>query len=135
MGFFVAAYMLLHAGGLLGPLECRVITGCAAVQASSWAKILGVPVPAWGVAGYSLLFVLGLVGLQPRFVDDRRVATALLGFAGFAFAFSAFLTGLEAVVIQAWCQWCVVSFVLSTLVAILALSEVPRLRRSRVDEE
>jgi uncharacterized membrane protein len=36
-------------------------------------------------------------------------------------AFTAYLTYLEAMVIHAWCRWCVVSAVIVTLIFVVAL--------------
>ena len=46
-----------------------------------------------------------------------------------AFAFSAYLTVLEAVVIHAWCRWCLVSAAIATLIFLCSLPEAARLRR------
>ncbi|MFW6201852.1 MAG: vitamin K epoxide reductase family protein [Gemmatimonadota bacterium] len=128
-GFFVATYLLFAKLGLTGPIVCGV-GDCGRVQASRWAEILGVPVAAWGVIGYGLLFATAMAGLRPAGIADRRIAAALVAFAAVAFGFSAYLTALEAFVIRAWCQWCVVSAGLAALIFLLALMELPRLTRS-----
>ena len=127
-GLFVAGYLLLTKLGLTGPVVCAV-GDCQTVQASPWAVFLGVPVPAWGVGGYALLFGTALAGVRPCAVADRRIAALLVGLSFVAFAFSAYLTALEAFVIHAWCQWCVISAVLATLIFVLSLAELPRLKR------
>lgn len=125
VGLLVASYMLLYKLGLIGALVCG--TGsCGAVQASSWAVFLGVPVPAWGVAGYALIFALALLGLQPRWAGDRRLGGAIFILAAMAFGFSAYLTGIEAFVLRAWCRWCVVSAIVATLIFICSLAELRR---------
>jgi uncharacterized membrane protein len=90
---------------------------------------VGVPVPLWGVAGYALIFALALLGLQPRFARSRLLALALFTAAGFGFAFSAYLTGVEAFLIRAWCRWCVGSAIVATLIFALALIELPGILR------
>jgi len=128
IGFFIAGYLLLHRMGLVGPLMCG-FGDCDTVQLSQWSVFLGIPVPAWGVGGYTALFVVSLLGLQPQFMAARWVSAALFGMAAFAFLFSAYLTALEAFVIRAWCQWCVVSAVLATGIFLFSLAELARLRR------
>jgi uncharacterized membrane protein len=69
----------------------------------------------------ALLGLIGYVGiLASTFVpaDAGRLLGALLGLG--AFGFSAYLTYLELFEIDAICQWCVGSAVVSTLIAILA---------------
>jgi uncharacterized membrane protein len=122
IGLFISSYMLLFKLGLIGTLACGA-GSCGVVQASSWAVFLGVPVPAWGVVGYALILAISLIGVQPRWAYDRRVGMVLFGLATTAFAFSVYLTAIEAFVLRAWCRWCVVSAVVATLIFICSLTE------------
>lgn len=125
VGLFISAYLLLHKLGAIGSLACG--TGsCDTVQASPWAVFLGVPVPAWGVAGYGLLLAVSLVGLQPGLWGSRAVGRVLMVLGASAFGFSAYLTAIEAFVIHAWCRWCVGSAVVATLIFIFTLGELIR---------
>lgn len=108
VGAFVAAYLTLYKIGIIGQLACR-IGSCTTVQSSRWATFLGLPVAAWGLGFYVTLFVVTLIGLQERFLDSRRISLFLVLASGIGTGFSAWLTYLEAFVIRAWCQWCVVS--------------------------
>lgn len=130
VGLLIAAYMSLYKLGVLGVLACGT-GGCEIVQNSPWAVFLGVPVPYLGFLGYALVLVVALLGLQPGFTHDRRVAAVLAAGALLAFAFSAYLTYLEAAVIHAWCQWCVGSAVVATAMLLFTIPEIPMLRRSR----
>jgi uncharacterized membrane protein len=127
IGFFVALYLWAHNAGLTGPIVCG-ISDCATVQTSPYARIGPIPVSAIGVAGYAALFALSLVGLQPNQRDSRMIAGLLLAGAAFGVAFSAYLTYLEAEVIRAWCQYCVASAIIITLVFFATLPEIARLR-------
>jgi uncharacterized membrane protein len=127
VGLLIAAYLTLFKLGYLGAIQCSV-GGCETVQASRWARFLGLPVAAWGVGAYLLLLALALLGVQPRFARERWVALALFGLSAVGVVFSAWLTYLEAFVIHAWCQWCVVSAVLITLIFLLS---IPGLRQAR----
>ena len=82
--------------------------------------------PAWGVAGYGLIFVISLAGLQPRWIGDRRLGMTLFGLATIAFVFSAYLTAIEAFVLRAWCRWCVASAIVATLIFVCSLTEFRR---------
>jgi uncharacterized membrane protein len=90
-----------------------------------------VPVSAIGVAGYVALLTLALVGLQPAHRDSRMIGGLLLAGATFGVGFSAYLTYLEAMVIRAWCQYCVASAIIITLTFIATLPEIARLRAGR----
>jgi uncharacterized membrane protein len=127
VGVLIATYMLLYKMGVIGTVACG--TGnCGVVQNSPWAVFLGLPVPAWGVAGYGIILAAALLGVQPGWVHDRRVGLALFAFASIAFGFSLYLTALEAFVIHAWCRWCIASAVVATIIFLLSLAELRRPR-------
>jgi uncharacterized membrane protein len=128
VGVLISSYMTAYKFGLLGSILCGT-GGCETVQNSPWSVFLGVPVPVIGLIGYGLLFAVALVGLQPRFEDDPRIALLLVGAGVTGAAFSGYLTYLEASVIHAWCRWCIVSAVLAGLILLFALPEFRRVRR------
>jgi uncharacterized membrane protein len=128
IGALISLYLTLHKLGVIGTLACG--TGsCEVVQTSKYAVFLGVPVPYWGIAGYAVLTTLGLISLQPRYIDSRAVRIALIVTATGAFAFSVYLSALEQFVIKAWCRWCIASAVVATLIFLCTLPEFRRLRR------
>lgn len=127
VGLLLSVYLSMYKLGYLGVIQCTV-GGCETVQNSAYAYFLGLPVAVWGVGGYTLLLVLALLGVQPRWVAERWLALALVAFSAGGLAFSAYLTYLEAAVIHAWCQWCVISAVLISLIFLLSL---PGLRYAR----
>lgn len=126
-GVLVSVYMTAYKLGLVGSLVCGA-GGCETVQNSPWAVFMGVPVPYIGLIGYGALFVIALLGIQPRLEDDRRIPLLLIAAAVTGAAFSAYLTYLEASVIHAWCRWCIVSAILAGLILVLALPEFRRVR-------
>lgn len=130
IGLFVALYLWAHNAGLTGPIVCG-IGDCATVQSSEYAYIGPVPVSAIGVMGYLALTALSLLGLRPAWRESAAVGGLLLAGASFGVAFSAWLTYLEAAVIDAWCQYCVASAIIITLVFIATLPEIRRIRGVR----
>jgi uncharacterized membrane protein len=130
-GLFVAAYLYLYKIGAIGTLACGT-GGCETVQLSPESRFLGVEVALIGVVGYAALLILALLSLQPRFAGRSWPLVALVGAAGLAVVFTAYLKYLEFFVIGAVCRWCVASAVIIALVFALALvelrrsSEVPR---------
>lgn len=126
-GLLVAIYLLLDNLGLTGPVACG-IGDCATVQNSRYARIAGLPVSGLGAAGYGALFVLALLGLQRGLAGARWIPRLLLAGAALGLLFTAYLTFLEAFVIRAWCQWCVISAVLIALIFLASIPEVQRLR-------
>ena len=120
IGLIVALYLWLWKLGLMGPLVCG--SGeCEVVQSSPWAVILGLPVAFYGVVGYLALLVVSLVGLQPKWVDRREPTALLVLLSAMGFAFTGYLTYLEAAVIRAWCRWCLVSAGIITAIFVTSL--------------
>ena len=116
LGIAVSAY-LVWAHYQPHDLVCGV-GDCLTVQTSEYATISGVSIAWLGVAMY-----LGLAALivGRRYVRDLTIpaSAAILLIALCGALYSAYLTYLELWVIDAICQWCVVSAVLIT--AILAI--------------
>jgi uncharacterized membrane protein len=110
-GIFLAVYLLLYKLGMIGELSCSV-GSCEKVNTSKWATFLGLPVAAWGVGWYIVMFVLAVVSTWETYAESPAVSMLLLGVAGTGLIFSTYLTYLEHFVIHAICQWCVVSAIL-----------------------
>jgi uncharacterized membrane protein len=127
IGFFVALYLVAHTLGWTGPLMCGV-GDCATVQSSRYAWIGPIPVSGMGLAGYVMYLALAVLGIQPGWWSSRLIAGLLLATSTVGLAFSAYLTYLEAAVIHAWCQWCVISAILVALIFLASLPEVRRLK-------
>jgi uncharacterized membrane protein len=117
-GLFVATYLTLYKLGLVGTLSCSV-GSCETVQLSRWATLLGLPVAVWGVGYYALVFILSLAGVQERFAESRRLSLSLALLTAWGLLFSAWLTYLELFVIDAICQWCVVSAILAAVLFVI----------------
>ena len=121
-GIFISAYLTLYKLGFIGQLSCS-IGSCETVQMSKWATFLGLPVAAWGVGYYLAVLVTAIVGTVSSFTDSRRLSAALLIEAAAGFAFTAYLTSLEAFVIHAYCIYCLSSAAIVTLILIAAVAD------------
>lgn len=127
IGAFVAFYLLAANLGWTPPVPCG--TGdCGTVQSSKYAQVGPVPVSGIGLAGYLALLALSLAGLRERMASSRAIPFLLLAGSLFGFLFSAYLTYLEAAVIEAWCRYCVASAIIITIVFAAALPELKRIR-------
>jgi uncharacterized membrane protein len=122
-GIFVALYLLLYKIGIVGNLSCS-IGSCETVNTSKWAVLLGAPVAAWGVAFYVGMFSLALASLQDRYADSFAMSKLLVLVSGIGVAFSAWLTFLELFVIDAICQWCVISAIIVTLIFVVSVLDL-----------
>lgn len=126
-GLLVSAYLLLFKLGIIATVVCG--TGdCDVVQTSKWSDFLGLPVPLWGVVGYSLILGAALRGTRPGRSADRALAGFLFGASAGAFLFSIYLSVLEEFVIGAWCRWCIGSALIATLLLVFSIPELRRVR-------
>ena len=111
-GAAIAGY-LLYVRSTGGTLAC-VTGGCDTVQHSSYSEVFGVPVAAIGLVGFLSLLPVALAR-----GDMARLTQASLALAGFGFG--VYLLYVQVAVIDAICQWCVASDLLTTAIAALAL--------------
>jgi uncharacterized membrane protein len=108
LGLAISSYLTwVHYAGI-EPV-CTGISDCERVQSSEYADLVGIPVAVLGIAGYAAI----LVSLR-----TRVEVTALLAY--LAVAFSAYLTWAEVFKIDAICQWCVGSALITLAIAVLA---------------
>jgi uncharacterized membrane protein len=112
LGVAITTY-LLYVRETGGSLVCST-GGCETVQSSSYAELLGIPVAALGLAGFVVLLVAALVRGEWARLTNATVALS-------AFLFAAYLLVVQIVVLDAICQWCVATDVLTTALAALAL--------------
>jgi uncharacterized membrane protein len=116
VGLGIAGYLtIVHYAGA-DPV-CAVAHGCATVQQSEYAELTGIPVALLGLGGY-----VAILASLARDGEAWRTATAFLALAGFGF--SAWLTYVEVVKIEAICIWCVGSAVCMALLAALSVARV-----------
>jgi uncharacterized membrane protein len=127
LGLGVSGYLSLYKLGFISKLTCQV-GSCDRVQNSPWADLLGVPVSVWGMGAYVTLVALALLGLTRGHAGARWVSAGLLGVSAVGVLFSGYLTWLEAFRIHAWCQWCVISAILITIIFLLSITELDRVR-------
>ncbi len=116
-GAVVSGYLLI--GSVRNAPPVCLVGACEEVAASSFARFLGIPNAAFGLLMYAaVVFVAVAASLRPP--ARSWASPALVGLAVFGTAFSAYLTWLQVVVLQAVCAWCALSAAL--WVVLLALS-------------
>jgi uncharacterized membrane protein len=115
VGAVISAYLVsVRATG--GTPVCAT-GGCETVQSSQYSELAGIPVATIGLLGYPLL-VAAAAARGPL------AAAAGLFLALVAAAFSAYLFVVQVAVIDAICQWCVASEIVSALIVPLAIVRV-----------
>lgn len=96
--------------------------GCEAVRKSASSYLLGIPVPAYGFIGYTLLTVLTFLRTTSAYLKSILLPY-IRGIATGGVIFVAWFTYTELFVIHAICTWCALSAVLMTTICILTWSK------------
>jgi uncharacterized membrane protein len=116
LGMVDAAYVALHSSrGFL--LPCGLAGGCDQVLNSPYASFLGIPVAWFGLAFYLTTAGCALFAFF-GFEGALRLSFPLVSL---ALAFTAYLFYLQAVVIRAFCDYCLLSAFLVTVMFALHL--------------
>lgn len=99
-------------------IPCSVTGGCETVLTSSYAEIAGIPLAAFGMAAYFVAFSLAILtafgNRKMWFLFGMQVSLMAI--------FSLWLFYLQAVVIKAFCQFCLLSAVTTLTLFIIALA-------------
>lgn len=112
-GAAVSAY-LLAAKLRAAPMFCLTGGGCEAVNASPYSEFLGIPVSAFGLVVYLVLAAAAAVWFRHGAEVSGWVPVGAFGLTLVGFLYSAYLTYIEAFVLNAYCSWCLTSFGLIT---------------------
>ncbi len=107
-------------------VPCSIVEGCEQVLTSSYAEIFGVPLAAFGALAYFTAFSLAILAA----FGNRRMWTLFGIQVGLMAIFTAWLLYLQAFVIEAFCQFCLISAAITlVLLAIFLVSGFSRARR------
>lgn len=117
IGLLLSGYLLI-AYVSPEPVPCLSGGGCQAAQLSKYASFLNVPTPAYGIIFYVSLGVLAALWNKD---SKKKILPLLVVLVGSGLVVSAFLTYVEAFVLEAWCSWCVASAVLVVVASCMTL--------------
>ena len=110
-GFTDSIYLTAkHYSG--GPIPCAIFTGCDTVTTSAYSMFLGIPVALLGALYYFGVLALTLMYLDKPVVTRLRRA-AILTPLGFLASF--YFTFLQFFILHAFCFYCLVSALFSTI--------------------
>ena len=99
-------------------VPCSLINGCEQVLSSQYAEFYGIPTAAFGAFAYFLAFALALLtgfGNRGMWFLYGSLTTVM-------FAFTLWLVYLQGMVIEAFCQFCLLSALTTTVLFIIALA-------------
>mgnify|MGYP001564589588 FL=1 len=109
------------------PIVC-LNSGCELVRKNPASYIFGIPVPAFGLVGYSFLAILAFAKTT-KGTKKHIISSLMLGIATFGALFVTWFTYTELFVIRAVCTWCAVSAVNMLIIFALTLKS-SRLEKS-----
>lgn len=122
-----AAYLTIH-HYTAEPVPCSIIEGCEQVLTSQWATIGGVPLALFGLLAYFAAFSLALLT-----TFGNRMMWRLFGVQVVMMAIvSGWLLYVQGVLIGAFCQFCLLSALITAILLIIFV--VTLFRRSATDK-
>jgi len=129
VGLADASYLTLeHYRGEVPP--CSLTEGCETVTTSKYSEILGVPVALLGALFYlAVLFSVFFIVTEKKF--NLVCWLAYLSWVGLLAA--VYFTAIQAFVLRAYCQYCLVSAGSSTVIFILAQYLSKKLKNNNAD--
>lgn len=99
-------------------LPCTFTGGCERVLTSRFSEIAGQPIALLGVVFYGVVLYLVVHSIANREPLPKKF---LLGWSTLGLISSLGLTFIQAFVIRAWCQYCLLSALTSTLIFVFAI--------------
>jgi uncharacterized membrane protein len=107
-------------------VQCTITTGCNEVLGSGYATIASVPLAGLGAFAYFAVFSLTILAI----FGNRMARTLLFYLVVLMFAFTIWLFFVQAFVLHAFCQFCLLSGAVTLLLALIVAADRFFLRRS-----
>lgn len=108
-------------------VQCTVTSGCEEVLTSAYATVNGVPLAAIGALAYFIVFSTAILAA----FGNRLAGNLLLYVVALMLAVSLYLFALQAFVLHAFCQFCLLSGAVTLLLALIVAVERFYVRRRR----
>jgi uncharacterized membrane protein len=99
-------------------VRCTVTSGCSEVLSSPYATVGGYPLAFFGALAYFTAFSLATLAA----FGSERAGKLLAVLVALMFAMSLWLLYLQAFVLKAFCQYCLLSAAITTLLAIVVIA-------------
>jgi uncharacterized membrane protein len=100
-------------------VKCTILAGCSAVLSSPYAVLAGIPLAAIGAAAYFAVFSLAILTLFGYSSAGKMMRVLVV----VMFLVSLWLIYLQAFVIREFCQYCLLSaLITTTLLVVVFLS-------------
>ena len=122
VGLADSIYLTVH-HYTAAPVPCSIVTGCEQVLTSSYAELAGIPLAGFGIFAYLTAFILAVLS-----VFGKKAIWTLFGVqVALMSLFTLWLLYVQAFVIEAFCQFCLLSAATTfTLLIIFIISKLLR---------
>src|SRR5215470_12762621 len=93
-----------------GPIPCHITHGCTDVLTSKYSAIAGIPLSWFGLAFYLTVFSLAILKIFEDPAQPLSFPLKLVFYlSGVGLIVSALLVGVQAFVLKAFCEYCLLS--------------------------
>jgi uncharacterized membrane protein len=93
-----------------GPIPCHITHGCTDVLTSKYSEIAGVPLSWFGLVFYFVIFSVVVIRLfEDSESSTNQLSAVIFYLAGAALVISALLVGIQAFILKAFCEYCLLS--------------------------
>lgn len=141
VGLLLSAYLFkVHGSMETGVCNISSVFSCNSVDQSAYSEIFGIPVSLLGMLFYvavigGLLKRTYLKKLVTKFISLKNFDYVYLSMLIFGVIFGIYLTIIEAFVIEAYCIYCLTSFAITILLAILFYYEMKATNYSKLKKK
>ena len=108
IGMIDALYLSIKRNA--GPIPCHITRGCSDVLTSKYSEVAGIPLSWIGLAFYVTVFSLAIFTI---FEDPQHPAgfpvKMIFYLSGLGLIISALLVGVQAFILKAFCEYCLLS--------------------------
>jgi uncharacterized membrane protein len=115
LGMVDTFYISIKRGG--PPVACHVTKGCNDVLTSTYSTLAGIPISWFGLAFYLVVFSCAVFELSGAAKSAHLIFWPAVG----AFVISAILVGIQAFILHAFCEYCLMSALFSTSIFLLSI--------------
>lgn len=113
-----------------GPIPCVLgFTGCDTVSKSPYSVLFGIPLSAYGMVFYLGIGVLGLLYLDTK---NALFARLLFPVTALGFLASVYFIYIQKYLIKAFCVYCILSAIISTILFCLGVTIYRKLKEAPI---
>jgi uncharacterized membrane protein len=104
-----------------GPIPCHITHGCTDVLTSKYSAVAGIPLSWFGLGFYLMVFSLAVMKIFEDPANPMSFPLKLIFYlSGTGLIVSALLVGVQAFILKAFCEYCLLSAALVLSIFLLS---------------